>query len=333
MVSKTRTKFTHRIALVLFSCFLLIFTANICTLNEAPLLQELQKLQASNTETFNVQKWIKRSFNTIQQNVCNLQNWLKNTVYPQYNKQNLIRIFRLKPRFSFDDIVGLDHAKQLLGTIIRFIQDPANHALPTNKYLFYGPSRTGKSMIIDSLPAELRKHKLLSKDVPVFEVLNYSLGIKDGLNYLKNIIRTSASCIIHFDGIDALKVPEPLFQELLSIIRECDTLNDPVIILATANYPEKIDPSLLAQFKVHIPFECPSYKDRAQYLRREIEHIGLSVDQFDINKLAEVTENASFMELHQIISHAQYIAQDEGREVAQIDIEKALDNEMHRKGY
>ncbi len=270
-----------------------------------------------------------------------LHNWLKGGAYYQRFKQSK-KSFRIEPRFTFDDIIGLDHAKQVLGDIVKYIQDPESYdragLTPAMGYLLFGPTRTGKSMIAEGLAGELQKIKGNSDDFPFFVIEARYIAAEGNFNMIMNIIKNYAPCIIFIDEIDMLplhrdknKGKNTVLQEFLSTISGCMTTNNPdkqVIIIAATNRPEKLDPSLRSRLSVHIPFEYPSFIHRAENLIREIEGKGLPIDQFDIRKLAEQTEGASFQKLHEIVNNAQFITREQGRPITQADIEKSLNTEM-----
>ena len=205
----------------------------------------------------------------------------------------------------------LDHAKQVLGDIVKYINDPESYdragLTPAMGYLLFGPTRTGKSMIAEGLAGELQKIKGSSDDFPFFVIEARYIAAEGNFNMIMNIIKNYAPCIIFIDEIDMLplhrdknKGKNTVLQEFLSTISGCMNGNNPdkqVIIIAATNRPDKLDPSLRSRLSVHIPFEYPSFIHRAEHLIREVEGKGLPVDQFDIRKLAEQTEGCSFQQV------------------------------------
>ncbi|MEX0849805.1 MAG: AAA family ATPase [Candidatus Dependentiae bacterium] len=267
-------------------------------------------------------------------------NWLKGGAYYQrykYKKNS----FRIEPRFTFDDLIGLDHAKQVLGDIVKYIHDPESYdragLTPAMGYLMFGPTRTGKSMIAEALAGEIQKIKGTSDDFPFFVIEARYIAAEGNFQMIMNIIKNYSPCIIFIDEIDMLPLhrdknngKNTVLQEFLSTISGCMNGNNPdkqVIIIAATNRPDKLDPSLRSRLSVHIPFEYPSFIHRAEHLIREIEGKGLPVEQFDIRALAEQTEGCSFQQLHQVINNAQFITREQGRPITQADIEKSLNTE------
>ncbi len=293
------------------------------------------------TDKFGLKDFAKEKFDKMHQNMLTLHNWLKGGAYYQRYKHTK-KSFRIEPRFTFDDIIGLDHAKQVLGDIVKYIQDPESYdragLTPAMGYLLFGPTRTGKSMIAEGLAGELQKIKGHSDDFPFFVIEARYIAAEGNFNMIMNIIKNYAPCIIFIDEIDMLplhrdknKGKNTVLQEFLSTISGCMTTNNPdkqVIIIAATNRPENLDKSLRSRLSVHIPFEYPSFIHRAEHLIREIEGKGLPIDQFDIRKLAEQTEGASFQALHEVVNNAQFITREQGRPITQVDIEKSLNTEI-----
>lgn len=293
------------------------------------------------TDTFGMKDFAKEKLDKLQQNMLKVHNWLKGGAYYQRFKQTK-KSFRIEPRFTFDDIIGLDHAKEVLSDIVKYIQDPESYdragLTPAMGYLLFGPTRTGKSMIAEGLAGELQKIKGASDDFPFFVIEARYIAAEGNFNMIMNIIKNYAPCIIFIDEIDMLplhrdknKGKNTVLQEFLSTISGCMTTTNPdkqVIIIAATNRPENLDKSLRSRLSVHIPFEYPSFIHRAEHLIREIEGKGLPIDQFDIRKLAEQTEGASFQQLHEFVNNAQFITREQGRPITQIDIEKSLNTEM-----
>jgi AAA+ superfamily predicted ATPase len=265
-----------------------------------------------------------------------IRNWLTcDACYQRY---------KFKPRYTFDDVSGLDHAKQALDDILKYISDPENYDQaglnPIIGYFMFGPSRTGKSMIAEALAGEIEKIKGTSDDFPFFEIHARYIAAEGNFQAVMNTIKNYAPCIIFIDEIDILpglrdknnKENTPL-QEFLSTISDCMINNNPekkIIIIAATNGPNKLDPSVRSLFPVHIPFEFPSFMERSEYLISKIEKKGLPIEQFDISKLTEQTEGFPFQFLDSIINDAQFFAREQDHRITQADIEKSLNIFLNR---
>ncbi len=248
---------------------------------------------------------------------------------------------RIEPRFTFDEVIGLDHAKNVLNDIIEYIQDPERYEraglTPAMGYLLFGPTRTGKSMLAEALAGELQKIKGSSDNFPFFSIQARYIASEGSFDYVMSLIKNYAPCIIFIDEIDMLslhrkfKDKNVLLSEFLSTISGCMS-SDPdkqVIILAATNEPDDLDPALRSRLSVHIPFEYPAFAHRAESIIRELEGKGLPLEQFDIRKLAEQTEGCSHEDLHKIINKAQFLSRKTGKPITQADVERSLNTEVH----
>lgn len=270
-------------------------------------------------------------------------NWLKGGAYYQRHKNKKGSFGRIDPRYVFDDIIGLEHAKEILGNIVKYMQDPESYdragLAPAKGYLLYGPTRTGKTMLAEALAGEVQKVLGYSSEkFPFFVIEARWIAAEGNFDFMMKIIKEHAPCIIFIDEIDMLNLHRDKFKdknvllsEFLSTLSGCMNA-DPdkqVIILAATNSPQNLDPSLQSRFAVHIPFEYPSFINRAEYFINTLEGKGLPIEQFDIKKLAEQTEGCSFETLHKVINNAQFITREQGRPITQADIEKSLNTELH----
>lgn len=279
-----------------------------------------------------------------ENNIKKWHYWLKGGAFYQRYKFKKDH-FRIEPRFTFDDIIGLDHAKHVLGDIVKYIEDPERYEraglTPAMGYLLFGPTRTGKSMIAEALAGELQRIKGSSDDFPFFVIEARYISSEGNFNMIMNIIKNYAPCIIFIDEIDMLNLHRKfqknnvLLSEFLATISGCMNNNPDkqVIIIAATNKPDDLDPSLRSRLSVHIPFEYPSFANRAECIIRELEGKGLPLEQFDIRKLAEQTEKCSYQQLHWIVNNAQFLTRETGKPISQLDIERSLNTEVRNVIY
>lgn len=273
----------------------------------------------------------------ITNNLNKLHAFLKGGAFYQQFKMTEHQ-YMIKPRFTFDDIIGHEHAKEKLSYIIKYIQDPENYDRaqldPAKAILLYGPTRTGKSMIAEALAGEVQRIKGGNpENFPFYVIDARHIAFYGSFKFIMDIVKEKAPCIIFLDEIDMLnlhrgefKDNNRLLSDFLSTLSGCLN-NDPdkkVILLAATNTPENLDGSLLSRFETHIPFEYPSFLHRAEAILRELQGKGLPHEQFDIKKLAEQTETCSYEQLHKIINDAQMITRESGRPVTQLDIEHSI---------
>lgn len=278
----------------------------------------------------------------LKNKLLGVHNWLKGGAFYQRHKNKKKTLGRIEPRYTFDSLIGLDHAKEVLSNIVKYIQDPESYdrvgLTPAMGYLLYGPPRTGKSMISEALAGEIQKIMGSSDKFPFFVIEARWIAKEGNFNIVMQLVKEHAPCVIFIDEIDMLNLHRDKFKdknvllsEFLATISGCMN-SDPdkhVIILAATNKRENLDPSLQKRLSVHIPFEYPSFMNRAEFFIRTLEGKGLPVEHFDIKKLANQTEGSSFELLHDVINNAQFITRQEGRPITQADIERSLDTELH----
>jgi ATP-dependent Zn protease len=271
-----------------------------------------------------------------------IHNRLKGGAYYQRYKNKKGTLGRIEPRYTFDDIIGLEHAKEKLGSIINYMENPEGYdragLAPAKGYLLIGPARTGKTMLAEAVAGELKRVLGDKKDLPFFPIEARWIASEGNFDTLLRIAREFAPCVIFIDEIDMLnlhrekyKEKTVLLSEFLSTLSGCMN-TDPdkqVIIIAATNSPENLDKSLLERFAQHIAFDYPSFLNRAEFFISALEGKGLPIDQFDIRKLSDQTEGCSFEKLHRIINHAQFTTRQQGRAITQQDIERSLDTELH----
>lgn len=278
--------------------------------------------------------------NKISKKALELHYQLKGGAFYRQYKLNEYE-FRINPQCTFDDVIGNEHAKRVLSDVIKYIQDPELYEraglTPATGYILYGPTRTGKSMIAEALAGELKKAYGGTEDAfPFYSINSHYLSQKHLFEMMLDHFKTKAPCIIFIDEIDLLNLTRTkgqqntLLSEFLATISGCmnNAPDKKVILIVATNNPDDLDPALLARLPERIPFDYPSFMNRAEYIVRELEGKGLPVDQFDIKKLADQTDGCSYEQVHKVINKAQFTARETGKPVTQLDIEQCINTEL-----
>jgi SpoVK/Ycf46/Vps4 family AAA+-type ATPase len=244
---------------------------------------------------------------------------------------NFLRPEMFDPSFDFRDygLGGLDKEmrKIFVETLSTRSISPSLVAALEIKHvkgvLLYGPPGTGKTLIARNLG------KLLTTDEPIIvngpELLNSYVGQseKNIREVFKNAISDEAVYkeksklhIIIFDEIDAIcrsrsssgstlsSVNDSMVNQLLSIIDGVKALSN-IFIIAMTNRKDLLDPALLraGRIEVHIKIKLPDVNGRIDILNihtKKIRDNGLLSD-FDVNAIAENTENFSGAELEGLV--------------------------------
>jgi hypothetical protein len=192
-------------------------------------------------------------------------------------------------------------------------------------------------MIAEALAGELKRaYGGTENDFPFYSINSHYLSDKHYFEMWLEYFKTKAPCIMFIDEIDLLNLTRTkgqqnaLLSEFLAAISGCmnNAPDKKVILIVATNNPDDLDPALLARLPERIPFDYPSFMNRAEYMVRELEGKGLPLDQFDIKKLADQTDGCSYEQLHKVVNKAQFTARETGKPVTQLDIEQCINTEL-----
>ncbi len=243
-------------------------------------------------------------------------------------------------KVTFNDVAGVDEAKEELMEIIEFLRHPEKFTKLGGRIpkgvLLVGPPGTGKTLLSKAVAGEAK--------VPFFsmsgsEFVEMFVGV--GASRVRDLFQQAvlkAPCIIFIDELDALGrargigiagAHEEREQTLNQLLAEMDGF-DPrkgVIIMAATNRPEILDPALLrpGRFDRHVLVDRPNIKDREEILKIHIRGVKLSKD-VDVSVLAARTPGFVGADLANIVNEAALLAARKGKtEVDMTDFEAAID--------
>ena len=240
---------------------------------------------------------------------------------------------------KFDDVAGEDEAKENLAEIVSYLHDPKKYesigASMPKGVLLVGPPGTGKTMLAKAVAGEA--------DVPFFsmsgsEFVEMFVGM--GASKVRDLFKQAkekAPCIVFIDEIDAIGQKrdgrisgnDEREQTLNQLLTEMDGFggNTGVIILATTNRPETLDPALTrpGRFDRRVPVELPDLQGREAILRVHAKKIKLAPG-IDFERIARMASGASGAELANIVNEAALRAVRNGRASAtQADLEESIE--------
>ena len=240
---------------------------------------------------------------------------------------------------KFDDVAGEDEAKENLTEIVNYLHNPKQYqeigASMPKGVLLVGPPGTGKTMLAKAVAGEA--------NVPFFsmsgsEFVEMFVGM--GASKVRDLFKQAkekAPCIVFIDEIDAIGKKrdgqmggnDEREQTLNQLLTEMDGFegNTGVIILATTNRPESLDPALTrpGRFDRRVPVELPDLKGREAILKVHAKKIKVA-DDVDFNKVARMASGASGAELANIVNEAALRAVRDGRKFAmQSDLEESIE--------
>ena len=228
----------------------------------------------------------------------------------------------LKTRF--DDVAGVDEAKEELREIVNFLKDPARYSklgghMPKG-VLLVGPPGTGKTLLARAVAGEAGV-RFFSINGSEFVELFVGLGAARVRDLFEQA-RAQAPCIIFIDELDALGKARGLNaitgsgsdekeQTLNQLLAELDGF-DPsrgIVLLGATNRPEVLDPALLraGRFDRQVFIDKPDRLGRKKILEIHMRKIKLAAD-VSAETLAGLTAGCSGADLANIVNEAALIA-------------------------
>ena len=224
---------------------------------------------------------------------------------------------------TFDDVAGVDEAKDELKEVVGFLKDPKSHGrlggrLPKG-VLLVGPPGTGKTLLAKAVAGEA--------GVPFFsisgsEFVEMFVGV--GAARVRDLFeqaRAKAPAIIFIDELDAVGRARGAFggmgghdekeQTLNQLLVELDGFDSSsgLVLLAASNRPEVLDPALLraGRFDRQVLVDRPDKKGRIAILDVHMKKISLAPDT-SAEKVAALTPGFSGADLANLCNEAALVA-------------------------
>lgn len=240
---------------------------------------------------------------------------------------------------TFDDVAGVDEAKEELEEIVEYLRDPGRFlklgARPPRGVLLSGPPGTGKTLLAKAVAGEAGV-PFFSTSASEFVELYVGMGALR-VRELFAQARKNAPAIVFIDEIDAVAKgrdgPMKGFrnsgndereQTLNQLLTELDGFNSEgiVICIAATNRPDVLDPALLrpGRFDRRVPVERPDKIGRQQILSVHIENNHLPLDKdFNVESLASQTIGFTGADLANVVNEAALLAGRTGKEVVGLE--------------
>jgi len=246
-------------------------------------------------------------------------------------------------RVTFDDVAGIDEAKEELEEIVEFLRNPQKFSRLGGKIpkgaLLVGPPGTGKTLLARAIAGEA--------GVPFFTISGsdfVEMFVGVGASRVRDMFeqaKKNAPCIVFIDEIDAVGRHrgagygggnDEREQTLNQLLVEMDGFeaNEGVIILAATNRRDVLDPALLrpGRFDRQVTVPNPDIKGREKILHVHARKTPLGPD-VDLRIIARGTPGFSGADLANLVNEAALTAARIGRRfVTMLDFEQAKDKVM-----
>ncbi|HVI31966.1 ATP-dependent zinc metalloprotease FtsH [Phenylobacterium sp.] len=248
-----------------------------------------------------------------------------------------------KNRVTFDDVAGVDEAKEELQEVVDFLKDPQKFQRLGGKIpkgaLLIGPPGTGKTLIARAVAGEA--------GVPFFTISGsdfVEMFVGVGASRVRDMFeqaKKNAPCIIFIDEIDAVGRHrgaglgggnDEREQTLNQLLVEMDGFeaNEGIILIAATNRPDVLDPALLrpGRFDRQVVVPNPDINGRERILRVHMKNVPLAAD-VEVKVIARGTPGFSGADLANLVNEAALMAARKNRRMVTMrDFEDAKDKVM-----
>ena len=246
-------------------------------------------------------------------------------------------------RVTFDDVAGIDEAKEELEEIVEFLKDPQKFQRLGGKIpkgaLLVGPPGTGKTLLARAIAGEA--------NVPFFSISGsdfVEMFVGVGASRVRDMFeqaKKNAPCIVFIDEIDAVgrhrgaglgggnDEREQTLNQLLVEMDGFET-NEGVILIAATNRPDVLDPALLrpGRFDRQVVVSNPDIVGREKILKVHMRKVPLGPDVV-ARTIARGTPGFSGADLANLVNEAALLAARKGkRVVSMFEFEEAKDKVM-----
>src|SRR5438309_1087085 len=245
-----------------------------------------------------------------------------------------------KPTVTFQDVAGVDEAKEELAEVVEFLKYPEKFAslgarIPRG-VLLVGPPGTGKTLLSRAVAGEA--------GVPFFsirgsEFIQMFVGV--GASRVRDMFRTAkenSPCLLFIDEIDAVGRmrgagvgggSDEREQTLNQILSEMDGFqpSETVIVIAATNRPDVLDSALLrpGRFDRHVTVDRPTWQGRLASLKVHTRNKPLA-DDVNLETIARGMIGMTGADLRNLTNEAALLATREGKtKIDRQDFERAAD--------
>ena len=260
-----------------------------------------------------------------------------------FGKSKAKMMNELKGKVTFNDVAGVEEAKEEVEEVVEFLKDPRKFSRLGGKIprgcLLVGPPGTGKTLLARAIAGEA--------GVPFFTISGsdfVEMFVGVGASRVRDMFeqgKKHAPCIIFIDEIDAVgrsrgaglgggnDEREQTLNQLLVEMDGFDT-NEGVIIIAATNRPDVLDPALLrpGRFDRQVVVSNPDIIGREKILKVHVKKISMAAD-VNLRTIARGTPGFSGADLANLVNESALLAARKNKRiVTNQEFEEAKDKVM-----
>jgi cell division protease FtsH len=236
-------------------------------------------------------------------------------------------------KVTFDDVAGIDEAREELQEIVEFLKDPTKFARLGGKIpkgaLLVGSPGTGKTLLARAIAGEA--------GVPFFTISGsdfVEMFVGVGASRVRDMFeqaKKSAPCIVFIDEIDAVgrhrgaglgNGNDEREQTLNQLLVEMDGFdaNEGIIIIAATNRPDVLDPALLrpGRFDRRVTVPLPDIEGRVKILEVHMKKVPLAPD-VDARTIARGCPGMAGADLANLVNEAALMAARKGKRLVSME--------------
>jgi cell division protease FtsH len=260
-----------------------------------------------------------------------------------FGKSKAKLLTEARGKVTFNDVAGIDEAKEEVEEIVEFLKDPRKFRRLGGKIpkgaLLVGPPGTGKTLLAKAIAGEA--------NVPFFTISGsdfVEMFVGVGAARVRDMMeqgKKNAPCIIFIDEIDAVGRSrgaglgggnDEREQTLNQLLVEMDGFetNEGVIVIAATNRPDVLDPALLrpGRFDRQVVVSNPDIIGREAILKVHIKEINIGPD-VKLRTIARGTPGFSGADLANLCNESALLAAKKNKRIVTMsDIEEAKDKVM-----
>ena len=249
-----------------------------------------------------------------------------------------------KPKVKFDDVAGVEEAKEEVQEIVDYLKSPDKYlrlgAKIPKGILLVGPPGTGKTLLARAVAGEASV-PFFSMSASSFIEMFVGVGASRVRDLFENA-KKEAPAIVFIDEIDAIGKSrnsgpmggnderEQTLNQLLSEMDGFDADKSPVIVIAATNRPEVLDAALLrpGRFDRQVLVDKPDFKGRCDILKVHMKDVKIGKD-VNIEDIARLTTGLAGADLENIINEAALLAGRKSKTfVEQADLVEAVERSI-----